>query len=219
MPERDDLEALRAALRTETRIAEALAQRSRGLVDLVEGMARRALDGAADIAEARRRLDVVSRNLRAGLDAGVGAEAGDLRHLAESTLAGFDFSEGPRISIDGPQAVLGPQARRLVALTLFDLASRSERFGALATQSGRIEVSWRPTAEQGLRIRWREIGGDPKVAPMLRGAGGPLLELLQERFGWPLVFRSGAHGIEADLDIPHHALQDADLRVTRVAAR
>ncbi len=206
MQEIDDPAALRAALRTETRIAEALAQRSRGLVDLVEGLARRALDGAADIPDARRRLDIVARSLREGLDAGSVAQAGDLRKLVETTLAAFDFDEGPRISIEGPPAILTPQARRLVALTLFDLASRSERFGALATRNGRVAVDWRQSHDRSIRMCWREVGGDPKVAPILRGAGGPLLEMLKERLGWPLSFRSGDHGLEAELVIPSHVL-------------
>ena len=194
--------ALRAALITETRIAEALAQRSRGLVDLVESLARRALDDAADIADARQRLHVLVRSLRDGLAAGEAAEAGDLRRLAETTLAGFDFGAGPRIAIAGPPVVLGPDARRLVALALFDLASRSERFGALADPQGRVSLDWKPERGGGLRLVWREFGARAGVERMRRGAGGPLIELLTERFGGPLRLSVAPCGLEAELTLP-----------------
>ncbi len=199
----DPTAALGAALVTETRIAEALAQRSRGVVDTVEGLARSALAGAVDIADARRRLDVVMRSLREGLAAGEMAEAGDLGRLAETTLAGFDLGAGPRIAIEGPAAVLAPEARRLVALVLFDLASRSQRFGALADPQGRVALDWRLLRGGGLRLTWREFGALAGGAQrMRRGAGGPLLELLRQRFGGALRLRPTPSGLAADLTLP-----------------
>lgn len=194
--------ALRAALITETRIAEALAQRSRGLVDLVESLAHRALDDASDIAEARSRLNALVRKLRDGLAAGEAAEAGELRRLAETTLAAFDFGAGPRIAIDGPAVVIGPDARRLVSLALFDLASRSERFGALADPEGRVSLDWRLERGGGLRLVWREFGVRPGVERLRRGAGGPLIEILTERFGGPLRVTVAPCGLEAELVLP-----------------
>jgi two-component sensor histidine kinase len=198
----DPTAALRAALATETRIAEALAQRSRGIVDLVESLACRALDDAADIGEARRRLHALARGLRDGLAAGETAEAGDLRRLAESTLVAFDFGPGPRIAIAGPAVVLGADARRLVALALFDLAARSERFGALADPQGRVSLDWSPERGGGLRLVWREFGGLPGVERMRRGAGGPLIELLTERFGGPLRLDVAPGRLDAVLTLP-----------------
>lgn len=198
----DPTVALRAALVTETRISEALAQRSRGVVDTVDSLARRALAGATDIADARRRLDTLTHSLREGLAAGEMAEAGDLRRLAESTLAGFDFGAGPRIAIFGPAVVVGPEARQLVALALFDLASRSERFGALADPMGRIALDWRALRGGGLRLTWREFGALGGAHRLRRGDGGPLLELLRQRFGGPLRIRATPSGLAAELTLP-----------------
>lgn len=198
----DPAAALHAALITETRIAEALAQRSRGVIDTVDSLARRALAGAADIGDARRRLEILTRSLREGLAAGESAEAGDLRRLAETTLAAFEFGAGPRIAIDGPATVLAPEARRLVALALFDLASRAERFGALASPTGRVALDWWTLRGGGLRLTWREFGGTADAPRMRRGAGAPLLELLRQRFGGPLRIRATPGGIVAELTLP-----------------
>jgi len=198
----DSAESLRAALVTETRIAEALAQRSRTVLDTVDRLVRCALADAADIPEARRRLETLTRSLRAGLAAGETAEAGDLRRLAESTLAGFDFGPGPRIAFEGESVALAPEARRLVALTLFDLASRSVRFGALADPMGRASLDWRAAPGGGLLLTWREFGAVGDAGRMRRGAGGPLLELLGQRFGGPLRLRVVPGGLVAELLLP-----------------
>lgn len=172
-------------------------------MDTVDSLARRALAGASDIADARQKLDLLTRSLREGLAAGETAEAGDLRKLAETTLAAFDLGAGPRIAVEGPAAVLAPEARQLVALALFDLASRSEQFGALSTPLGRVLLDWRARRGAGMRLTWREFGVAPGGAGrMRRGAGGPLLELLSQRFGGPLRVRATPSGLVAELTLP-----------------
>lgn len=198
----DPVQGLRLALVAEARIAEALGQRSRALVDLIETLARRALDDAADLDDARRRFAALAHGLREGLAAGETAEAGDMRRLAEETLGGFDFGPTRRIVIDGPPALLAPEARRLTALALFDLAGRSSRFGALATEQGTVTLSWRAAPGGGLTLTWSEIGARPGVERMRRGAGGPLIDLLTERFGAPLRLEVGPCLLKAELTLP-----------------
>lgn len=192
--------SLRAALTTETRIAEALAQRSRGLVDLVEALARRALAEAADLADATARLDALSRRMHAALAEGESARGADLAGLAERTLAPFESGAGPRIAVIGPAVALEAEAARLVALTLFELAALSVRRGALAAPDGRASLRW-GWAATGLRLSWRECGGPPADGLRL-GAGAGLLPLLEERFGAPLRVRPSPLGLHADLTLP-----------------
>ena len=197
----DPTAALRAALIVETRIAEALAQRNREVLDTVDSLVRRALADASDVPEARRRLEAVTRSLREGLAAGETGETGDLRRLAESTLVGFDFGPESRIAINGPAVVLSPEARRLVALALFDIASRSDRFGALSDPMGRASLDWRTLPDGDLRLTWREFGVVSDLRRM-RGAGGQLLDLLSQRFGGPMRLRTIPGGLMAELTLP-----------------
>jgi two-component sensor histidine kinase len=206
---RGEVEALRAALHAETSIAEALAQRSRSLIDVVGALARRALREAGDVAEAEKGLDLLSRRLRAALAAGEAAPAGDLRALAERTLAPFETAAGPRIHVAGRPVALQADAARLVALVLFDFAGRSERFGALSDPAGRVTLAWAPAADGGLNLRWREHGGPP-ADRLRRAAGAGLLQLIEERFGAPLRVRATPSGLSADLVLPARALRRPD---------
>lgn len=70
----------------------------------------------------------------------------------------FEVGEGPRIVCEGPQVSLSGDAARLIALTLFELASRSMRHGALTLPDGRASVGWAMQAGGGLRLFWREYG-------------------------------------------------------------
>lgn len=65
-----EIAALRGALKLETRLAEALASRSRGLIEVVEALSRRALAESRDIEEARARLADLSERMRRALEAG-----------------------------------------------------------------------------------------------------------------------------------------------------
>lgn len=199
--------ALRAALRAETWIAEALAQRSRGLVDLVEALARRALAEASDIGDASARLDCLSRQMREALAAGESAPADgdDLTRIVARSLAPFEAGEGPRIAASGPAVGLSAGAAPLVGLTLFELAALSTRRGALSVPEGRVVVSWLRAAG-GLRLSWRDIGGPPVGEGPRLGAAAGLLPLLEERFGAPLRVRPGALGLRAELTLPEAEL-------------
>lgn len=200
--------ALRAALVTETRIAEALAQRSRGMLALVERLAQQALAESADIPEARQRLDGLCRSMRGALASGETATEGDLRALAEETLGAFDMAAGPRILIEGPAVALDPEARRLVSLALFDLASRSERYGALGLADGRVALAWTAEAGGGLRLTWREFGARPAAELLRRGSGGALQALLADSFGAPLRERAAPFGLVAELFLPARVVRD-----------
>lgn len=197
-----EIQALRGALRLETRMAEALACRSRGLLDLVETLARRALSEAGDIAEARLRLDLLSQRMHEALEAGEAGGSGGISALAARTLAVFDTCEGPRIGWGGPEVRLSSEAARLVALALFELAARSLRHGALALPEGRAGVRWRLRREGGLRVIWREYGAPPGSEALRGGAGGALLPLLCERFGGPLRVRATPFGLRAEFAVP-----------------
>lgn len=205
-----EIAALRGALRIETRLAEALATRSRSLIEVVDALSRRALAEARDIADARVRLDRLSAGMRLALDAGETVRPGSLADLAERTLCVFEVGEGPRIVCDGPPVALSGDAARLIGLTLFELASRSVRHGALRLAEGRASVHW-SSRDGGLRLCWREYGATP-TSEALRGAvGGALLPLLSERFGAPLRVKATPFGLRAELTVPAAEIVSRDI--------
>jgi hypothetical protein len=203
------LVSLRAALAVEARVAEVFAQRERAFVGLLESLTQRALALAHDKESAGVIVDGVFNALRSGLAGGEIADDGDFRMLAEETLAAFEFGTARRITLDGPPARLDPEACRLVAMALFDLASRSQRFGALAAQDGRVSIDWKSDSAGRLCLTWRDFASPALTDRRLLGMGGGLDELLASRFGCALRQRLTPFGMVAEMTLPPAAVRIA----------
>jgi PAS domain S-box-containing protein len=90
-------------------------------------------------------------------------------------------SMGDRVVLDGPEAPLRNSAIQTFALALHELATNARKYGALASEEGRLEVTWRVREEDGeeprLRLDWVELGIDPnRRGPTGRGYGRDLIE-------------------------------------------
>ncbi|MBU8538918.1 PAS domain-containing protein [Falsiroseomonas tokyonensis] len=103
-----------------------------------------------------------------------------LREVLEGELAPFLGAAGPAARCSGPKLALSPAAVQAVAMTCHELATNAAKHGALASPTGRLEISW--SVEEGaggsqLHLCWAESGGPPPAAaPMRRGFGTSLIE-------------------------------------------
>ena len=81
-----------------------------------------------------------------------------------------------RISIVGPEVVVGAKAFANIALLLHELATNAAKYGSLSRVDGQIRISW-TIDEKVAHIRWEEQGG-PRVSgpPEAEGFGTRLLE-------------------------------------------
>lgn len=77
---------------------------------------------------------------------------------------------------DGPELFLTPRAASALSLTLHELAVNAVKFGALSSETGKVEVVWRRTPEGGFALEWLETGGPPATEPTKRGFGATLIE-------------------------------------------
>ncbi len=77
---------------------------------------------------------------------------------------------------DGPELFLTPRAASALSLTLHELAVNAVKFGALSTETGKVEVVWRRAPDGGFALEWLETGGPPAVEPTKRGFGATLVE-------------------------------------------
>ena len=87
---------------------------------------------------------------------------------------------GERLTISGPQVRLKTRAAETISLAIHELATNSVKFGALGSDEGHIEVTWRNvlTIQGGaiLKLQWIERGVpniDPK--PAHRGFGTDMI--------------------------------------------
>ncbi len=81
----------------------------------------------------------------------------------------------------GEDLLLSPRATNALTLALHELATNAVKFGALSTEAGRVDVTWRTHAEGGFELDWRERGGPTVSPPSRRGFGSTLLERVTGR--------------------------------------
>jgi two-component sensor histidine kinase len=84
-----------------------------------------------------------------------------------------------RVSIDGPDVVIGARAAQALALLLFELAANAAKHGALSTQAGAVKVQWSVEGagkNAEFRFRWEESGGLPPADPQYSGFGYIVLD-------------------------------------------
>ena len=99
-------------------------------------------------------------------------------HLAAAELGGLAPGQ---TRWDGPELFLTPRAANALSLALHELATNAVKYGALSTESGRVEVRWARIADGGFELFWTETGGPPVSAPVHRGFGSTLLSQVTGR--------------------------------------
>ncbi len=169
------------------RVAAAeLEHRLRNLLTIVRILVGRTLDTADTLVEAREiigeRLDAVGRS--ADLLLRTEWEAVDLEELINMALAHAP-SLSQRVSINGPQVVIAPDAVLPLVLALHELETNAIKYGALSSSSGRIDIVWRVIGDREqaqLSLRWTELDGPPVIQTGRTGFGSRLATtLLQQK--------------------------------------
>ena len=64
--------------------------------------------------------------------------------------------------MQGPEALLEPNAAQAVAVILHELATNASKYGALSDAKGQIKLTWSRSEEGQLMLRWTELNG-PRV--------------------------------------------------------
>ena len=94
-------------------------------------------------------------------------------HLAAAELGALAQGQA---AWEGPELFLTPRAANALALGLHELAANAMKFGALSTDTGRVQLRWRALADGGFELTWAESGGPTVIAPSRRGFGSTLIE-------------------------------------------
>jgi PAS domain S-box-containing protein len=104
----------------------------------------------------------------------------ELRTLVTQTLEAFGSGSVGKVSVQGPDAMLGARATQAMAMALNELATNAVKYGALSSPTGAVAVSWsvtpEPDSRRRLQLRWAESGGPPVTPPERRGFGTELIE-------------------------------------------
>jgi len=99
-----------------------------------------------------------------------GAEIG---HIAAAELGALAFGHA---RWSGPEIILNARATNALTLALHELAANAVKYGALSTDTGRVDVKWTHVENGGFELEWLEINGPSVAAPSRRGFGLTLLD-------------------------------------------
>src|SRR5712672_1229949 len=104
----------------------------------------------------------------------------DVEELVHAQLAHFAGLIGSRIAVQGPKLRLKAGSAQAIGLALHELATNAGKYGALSTDTGRVDISWGSDGD-ALTMSWTEREGPPVSAPKRRGFGAIVMETMAER--------------------------------------
>ena len=130
--------------------------------------------------------------------------ATSLKQILRTELEPFDIA---RFQLAGPDFLCPSKSVVLLVLIFHELATNAAKYGALATETGRVHVSWTRIGEQ-LEIKWTEVGAGTLNPPTKVGFGSKLLYSAAKQFNGSteLKFEEGGLYCKMVLNVPESEL-------------
>jgi PAS domain S-box-containing protein len=102
-------------------------------------------------------------------------EQANLKDLIASELE--PYSEGKKVTLEGPDVLLGPRQAISFGLIVHELATNAAKYGALSTVSGKLGIEWSTQNAEGkmVTLTWQETGLDGVAEPAEKGFGSRLI--------------------------------------------
>jgi PAS domain S-box-containing protein len=156
------------------------AHRTRNLLAVIQAIATQTARAAETVEDFEHSFSLRLHSMAVSHDMllGEGGKRASVAELVRLQLQPF-AEVGSRLTLDGPDVSLTPDAGQHVGLALHELATNAAKYGAWSSPTGRVTVSWEVHdngGDDGLRLGWRESNG-PRVAPRTRlGFGSVLTE-------------------------------------------
>lgn len=159
-------------------LGDELQHRVKNTLAMVQAIVHQGLRRAETPAEAQAAIDprLAALGRAHALLTSSGWQRSDLRALIEATLRPHDDGRAGRFVLSGPSVQLSAQTSLSLGLLLHELSTNAVKYGALASDSGRVAIEWTRDGRTQLELVWRETGGPAVVAPTRRGFGSRLIE-------------------------------------------
>ena len=157
-----DVTELRDAERRIELLLMEVNHRSRNLLSVVQSMARRTAASSEDfIPRLERRIAALATNQDVLVQRNWTAIP--LRELIEAQLLFLDQAE-TQTELSGADVVVQPATAEALSMTLHELATNAEKYGAYSVPAGTVRISWDiggTGADAEFVLRWTESGGPP----------------------------------------------------------
>jgi two-component sensor histidine kinase len=186
--------------------------RARNVLAVVQSIMRLTRADSIDdyIAALDGRIGALSTAHR--LLAGSRWEGADLNRLVEEEFAPYRAAGNARVLARGPVVLLSPATAQTIALALHELATNAAKYGALSTDPGRVELTWR-TEPGKLELIWGESGGPEITPPNRRGYGSrAIVAGIERQLGGFVNFDWQATGLRCTLRVPHGSSMESSKR-------
>jgi two-component system CheB/CheR fusion protein len=200
----EDVTERDASYRRQRMLASEMSHRVKNILALVDSI-------AAQTARKSRSLDDFQKAFHGRLAALARShgqwladelQVADLRGLLEEVAenAGVDRQ---RLNLKGSSVVVKPAQTMALNLTFHELCTNAVKYGALATEKGRVAVTWAVEDGNQVRLLWKESGGPTAKPPNQKGFGLQLIETL-----CPFELHGAAEvrflpdGLECELSFP-----------------
>jgi two-component sensor histidine kinase len=104
----------------------------------------------------------------------------EIADLVRAQLAQFADLIGSRIVVHGAQLRLNPASAQAIGLALHELGINAGKYGALSTESGRVDIRWETDGDT-LTMSWTERAGLPVARTTRRWFGTIVMEAMAKR--------------------------------------
>jgi PAS domain S-box-containing protein len=189
-----------------------LEHRTRNLMAVVQSIAQQTMETAKSLEEFEvsfnRRIEALGR-VQSLLS------RSDSRPVAVGTLVSMELEAldadalGDKITLGGPKVLLRKAAVQMLTLAIHELATNALKYGALASEVGRMSVTWRIEGtglDRRLALEWVERGIAPppvSTGPTRRGYGRTLIEeALPYSLSARTRFELGADSLRCVISLP-----------------
>ncbi len=194
-------------------VVRELNHRSKNLLAIIQVIARQSASGCTYVTEFLRSFSERLAGLARSQDILTKRKWGaiPIRELMNAHLDPFIKADG-RIECSGPDVALEASAAQDIGMALHELATNAVKYGALSIPSGRIQIEWMkradPAGQDGLELRWTEVGGPAVSPPARKGFGHTLLEQVMASIGGSADLDWRKDGLTCTIVLPHGCLRE-----------
>jgi two-component sensor histidine kinase len=137
-----------------------------------------------------------------------------ISELLRAELEPYGENAPGRLVLGGPDLSLESAQGIALGLAINELATNALKYGALATPSGRLEVSWRLEGNH-LVLDWLEADGPEVRTAALESFGSRLLRrLIEGQLGGSVIRKLEKNGVTCRLEFPVRAVTTSEESAT-----
>jgi PAS domain S-box-containing protein len=173
-------EARRAQAEKEHLLMREMNHRAKNMLSVVDAIAHQTATGNPE--DFIRRFSARIQSLSANQDLLFRSEwkGVEICGLVHAQLAHFADLISSRIFAEGPRLRLNAASAQAIGLALHELATNAGKYGALSTQTGRVDIRWGAAGGE-FAMSWIESGGPVVSPPQRRGFGSVVMGVMVER--------------------------------------